>query len=99
MSSKEFEKYLNQSTTEQDKQAFAQIKLDRQQVTEIPVTNSHTPNPVDAGKPIAGVEDTGKADALAKYQLRQSEEVKSAGQTLQQGGVTPADGKDQNQGR
>ena len=89
MPSKEFEKYLKDTVTSKDKESFA-LASQGQEVTQTPATNSHTPHPADAGKPVAGVEDTGKPDALAKYQLRQQETIKDAGATLQQSGVAPA---------
>lgn len=95
MPSKEFEKYLSQSTTKEERQQFAQLTSKGQEADSISLTN--TPNPADAGKPVAGVEDTGKPDALAKYQLRQEEEVKDAGQTLEKSGVTPSGDKGQAQ--
>lgn len=95
MPSKEFEKYL-QNLPKSDQQILNQNSQIGQEVTQTPATNSHTPNPADAGKPVAGVEDTGKPDALAKYQLRQQETIKDAGATLQQSGVAPAqDNKEQ----
>lgn len=95
MPSKEFEKYL-QNIPEKNRQVINQNTQIGQEVTQTPATNSHTPHPADAGKPVAGVEDTGKPDALAKYQLRQQETIKDAGATLQQSGVAPAqDNKEQ----
>lgn len=96
MPSKEFEKYL-QNIPEKNREVFSQNAQIGQDVSQTPVSNSHTPNPADAGKPVAGVEDTGKPDALAKYQLRQEEEVKDAGQTLEKSGVTPSGDKGQAQ--
>lgn len=97
MPSKEFEKYLSQSTTKEERQQFTELTSKGQEADS--VARSNTPNPADAGKPVAGKEDTGKPDALAKYQLRQEEEVKDAGQTLQQNGVAPAEQQQQDQER
>jgi hypothetical protein len=96
MPSDEFKKYLN-NLSDKDKNTLSQNTQVGQEVDKIPDTNSNTPNPADAGKPVAGVEDTGKPDALAKYQLRQEEEVKDAGQTLEKSGVTPSGDKGQEQ--
>ena len=83
MPSKEFEKYLSDKDKEQAKE-FAEI-MDNQQPAEVdqtPADNSHTPAPEDAGKKISGIEDTGKKDALSKYNIRQHDEVVDAGKTL-----------------
>lgn len=87
MPSKEFEKYLNKDLNAQDKDTLAQLNEQSQNVDQLPDTNSHTPAPEDAGKKISGIEDTGKKDALSKYNIRQHDEVVEAGKTLQEKGL------------
>ncbi len=53
------------------------------------IINSHTPNPKDAGKPVAGVENKVAGEGLENYNTRQDNEVRKAGHGLGDNGVEP----------
>lgn len=86
MPSKEFEKYLN-NLPSKDQDTLRENAQIGQEVDQTPADNSHTPAPEDAGKKISGIEDTGKKDALSKYNIRQHDEAVEAGKTLQDKGL------------
>lgn len=76
------EQTFKENVSEQEQEVYANYAQIGQEVDQTPADNSHTPAPEDAGKKISGIEDTGKRDALSKYNIRQHDEAVEAGKTL-----------------
>jgi hypothetical protein len=90
---KKFDDLLSKYYSPEEKQGLQEIVQTKEDVPKeqspSDIMNSHTPDPKDVGKAIAGSENKVADEGLENYNTRQDNEVTKAGHGLGDNGVEP----------